>query len=115
MDVRVLQDVFKMLYHEQAFVLFSDGWVLVYRRRNKRYAECCVLERNRFGGGGYVMVWAAIGHGYRSPLVATDGNLNAQKYPDDILAHHGIPLLHNNANISIFQHENATSHTVESL
>ena len=105
----MLQDVFKTLYHEQAFVLFSDGWVLVYRRRNKRFAECCVLERNRFGGGGYVMVWAAIGHGYRSPLVATDGNLN------DILSHHGIPLLHNNANILIVQHENATSHTVETL
>ena len=55
-----------------------------------------------------VMVWAAIAHGYRSPLVVIDGNLNAQRH---ILAHHVIPLFHNNANISIFQHDNATSHT----
>ena len=27
------------------------------------------LNKIRFGGGGSVMVWAAIAHGYRSPLV----------------------------------------------
>ena len=65
------------------------------------------------GGGGVdsVMVWAAIAHGYCSPLVVIDGNLNAQRYRDDILAHHLISLFHNNANISIFQNDNATSHT----
>ena len=57
------------------------------------------------------MVWAAIVHGYRSPLVVIDGNLNTQRYRDDILAHHVIPLLHNNDNISIVQHDDATSHT----
>ena len=50
------------------------------------------------------MVWAAIVHGYRSPLVDIDGNLNAQRY-------RVIPLFHNYANISIFQHDNATSYT----
>ena len=57
------------------------------------------------------MVWAAIAHGHLSPLIVIDGNLNAQRSRDDILAHHVIPLLHNNANISIFQHDNVTSHT----
>ena len=77
----------------------GDGRVRVYRRRNERYADCCVLERDRFGGGGS----------------AIDGNLNAQRYCDDILAHHTIPLFHNNANISIFQHDNATSHTARGM
>ena len=85
----------------------GDGRLHIYRRRNERYADCCVLERDRFGGS--VIVRAAIAHVYRSPLVVTDGNLNAQRYCDD-LAHHVIPLFHNNANISIFQHDNATSH-----
>ena len=58
----------------------SDGRVRVYRRRNERYADCCVLERDRFGGGGSVMVWAGIAHGYRTPLVVINGNLNAQQY-----------------------------------
>ena len=81
----------------------------MYHRRNERYADCSVPERDRFVGGGSVMVWAAIAHGYRSSLV-TDENLNAQRYRDDIFAHHVIPLFHNNANISIVQHDNATSH-----
>ena len=51
--------------------------------------------------GGSVIVGAAIAHGYHSPLIVIDGNLNAQRYRDDILAYHVIPLFHNNANISI--------------
>ena len=84
--------------------------VRLYSRRNECYADC-VLERDRFGGGGFAMVWADIAHGYRSPLVLIDGNLNVQRYRDDILTRHVIPLFHNNSNISIFQHDNATSHT----
>ena len=66
------------------------------------------LERDPFGGGGSVLVWATIAHGYRSTLVVIGGNLNVQRYRDDILV---IPLFRNNANISSFQHDNATSHT----
>ena len=64
----------------------------MYRRRNERYADCCVLVRDRVGGGGSVIVWAVIAHGYCSSLVVIDGNLNAQRYRGDILAHHVIPL-----------------------
>ena len=39
-----------------------------------------VSQRDRFGGGGSVMVRAGIGYGYRTQLVFIDGNLNAQKY-----------------------------------
>ena len=76
---------------ESRFSLQRGDRVRVYRRRNERYADCCVLERDHFGGGGSVMVWAAIAHGYRSPLVVIDGNLNVQRYRDDNLAHHVIP------------------------
>ena len=72
-------------------------------------AMLTVVFLNEFVSG--VGIWAAINHVYRSPLVVIDGNLNAQRYHDDILTHHVIPLFHNNANISIFQHDNATSHT----
>ena len=43
----------------------GNGRVRVYRRRNERCADCCVLERDRFGVTGSVMVCAAIAHGYR--------------------------------------------------
>ena len=77
----------------------GDGRVRVYCRRNKCHADCCIIKLDRFGGGGSC-----------SPLVVIDGNLNAQRHRYVILAHHVIPLFHNNANISIFQHDNATSH-----
>ncbi|KAJ8347227.1 hypothetical protein SKAU_G00286280 [Synaphobranchus kaupii] len=37
--------------------------------------------RDCFGGGG-VMVWGAIGHGWRSALVFVEGALNARRYID---------------------------------
>ena len=48
----------------------GDGSLRVYRRRNERCAYCCVPERDHFGDRDSVMVWAAIAHDYRSPLVA---------------------------------------------
>ena len=88
----------------------SDGRIRVYRRRGERYADCCILQRGRFGGGGCVMVWAGIGYGYRTQLVVIDGNLNAQKYRDHVLAPHVVPLLQNHNVISIFQQDNARPH-----
>ena len=38
---------------------FADGNKRIYRRRGKRFAQCCVLEYNRWGGGG-IMVWAGV-------------------------------------------------------
>ena len=73
--------------------------------------EMNVLERDRFRGRGSVLVWAGIEHDFRTNLVVIEGNLNAQRYRDEILARHVITLFHNNDNISLFQHVNATSHT----
>ena len=33
----------------------------IYRRRRERFADGCVKETDRFGGGG-VMVWGGISH-----------------------------------------------------
>jgi hypothetical protein len=49
-----------------------DGRRRVYRRRGERFADACVLERDRFGGGS-VMVWGGISHGLKSPLIVTAG------------------------------------------
>ena len=88
----------------------SDGRIRVYRRRNERYADCCVFQRDRFGGGGSLMVWAGISYGYRTQLVVINGNLNAQKYRDRVLAPHVVPLLQNHGVISVFQQDNARPH-----
>ena len=88
----------------------SDDRIRVYRHRNERYADCCVLQRDRFSGVGSVMVWAEISYGYHTQLVVIDGNLNTQKYRDRVLAPHVVPLLQNHGVISVFQQDNARPH-----
>ena len=55
-----------------------------------------------FGVGGSVLIWADIAHGFRTNLVVIEENLNVQRYRDEILARHLIPLFQNNANITLF-------------
>jgi len=96
---------------ESRFVLSrADFRVRLYRRRNERYADCCVLQRDRFGVGDSVMLWGGIAYGYRTPLVVIDGNLIAQKYRLDILGPHVVPLLQTHNVITTLQLDNATSH-----
>ena len=97
-----------MFTDESRFSLYrSDGRKRVYRRRGERFADACVVERDRFGGAS-VMVWGGISHGVKSPLVVLNQNLNAVRYRDQILQPHVLPLLrrHN----LIFQQDNARPH-----
>ena len=84
------------------FIEMMAGPEYIYRRRNERYADCCVIERDRFGGWGSVLVWAGIAHGFRTNLFVNEGNLNAQCNRVEILAMHVIQLFQNNANIILF-------------
>jgi hypothetical protein len=86
----------------------GDGRGRVYRRRNERFVNNCIQEVDRFGGGS-VMMWAAISHTGKTALVHIPGNLTAQRYCDEILQPHVLPLMQqNNAR---FQHENARPNT----
>lgn len=75
-------------------VSHADGRVRVYRRRNERLADCCIQERDRFGGGS-VMVWGGIMGGRKTDLVIIQGNLNAQGYIN-LLNNTLLPFLHQN-------------------
>ena len=92
---------------ESRFNLFhSDGCARVYRRQNERYEDCCVQERDRFGGGS-VMVWAGIASRRRINLVSVDGTLTAARYRDTILAVEVVNFLNHNGSGITFQQENA--------
>ena len=86
----------------------SDRRQRVYRRLGERYSDACVLEVDRFGGGGSVMVWGGISHGVKTPLVVIQGNLTAVRYRDQVLMPHVLPLV--NAHNFTFQHDNARPH-----
>ena len=91
---------------------FADGRIRCYYRRNERFEDNCVLERNRFGGGS-VMVWGAINAGFRSNLIILDVTLTARRYIDGILNAVLLPLhrrQRQNQNL-IFQQDNARPHS----
>lgn len=85
----------------------ADGRYRVWRRRGERYANCCVLEYDRWGGGG-VMVWAGISAHRRTRLHFIDGALNARRYIDNVLRPTVVPFIAQHG--GIFQHDNATPH-----
>ena len=78
---------------ESRFTLFrADGRRRLYRRRGERFADACIFERDRYGGGS-VMVWGGISHGVKSPLIVVPGNLTAVRYRDEILRPVAVPLV----------------------
>jgi hypothetical protein len=50
----------------------------------ERYADCCVTEHDRFGGG-FVMVWAGISIDGKTDLHVIAGNLSGVRYREEIL------------------------------
>ena len=93
---------------ESRFTLFRpDGRRLVYRRRGERFADACVLERDRFGGGS-VMVRGGISHGFKSLLIVMAGDLTGVRYRDEILRPVAVSFVQQHH--LIFQQDNARSH-----
>ena len=88
---------------ESRFTLFRpDG-----QCHGERFADACVLEKDRFGGGS-VMVWGGISHGLKSPLIVITGNLTGVRYRDEILRPVAVPFVQQHH--LIFQQDNARPH-----
>ena len=87
---------------------FADGNTRVFRRGGERFAQCCVLEHNRWGGGG-IMVWAGISTDQNMPLHVVRGRLNGIAYRDTILAPLVVPFMTQHG-LRLFQQDNARPH-----
>ena len=87
----------------------ADGRIRVYRRTGERYADCCVLQRDPFGGGS-VMVWGGICGGRKTHLLILNGILNLQRYINEVLTPEVIPFLQRNGPNLTFQQDNARPH-----
>jgi len=55
------------------------------------------------------MVWGAIRFGWRSELVVVEGNLNAQRYSQEILRPHVLPYIEAHPEVTFMQ-DNARPH-----
>lgn len=86
----------------------GDGRVRVWRRRGERFADCCVPQRDRWGGGS-IMVWGGIHATGRTPLLVLQGNLNAQRYVDEVLRPEVVPYTRRHG--LTLQQDNATPHS----
>ena len=85
-----------------------DGRIRVFRRRGERFADNCLIERDRFGGGS-VMVWGGIMGRMKTNLIVVQGNLNAQGYINQILQPEAVPFLLRHGP-AILMHDNARPH-----
>ena len=70
----------------------SDGRIMVYRMLGERYQDAYIRQRRAFGGGS-VMVWGSISAHGRTPLVIINGNLNAHRYPKEVVRPHVLPFV----------------------
>ena len=62
----------------------SDGRIRVWRRPGERFADVCIQERDRYGGGS-LMVWGGIHTRGRTPLYLVQGMLTGVRYRDGII------------------------------
>ena len=96
---------------ESRFTLrFADGRVRVWRRPRERYAQCCVQDVDRFGGGS-VMVWGSFCFHGRSRLIVVQGNLTAAHYRYQVLTPELLPFMQQHGPGLTFQQDNVTPHT----
>ena len=72
---------------------WEDGRQRVWHLVGKRFADVNIVNRVPNGDGG-VMLWAGISYGQQTQLRFINGNLNAQRYRDDILRPIVIPFIH---------------------
>ena len=87
-----------------------DGRKRVWRRCRERHVPAMVIPTVAFQGGG-VTVWAGISATAKTDLVFIDGNLNGQRYINEVLTHHVLPFLcQMPVPDPIFQDDNARLH-----
>ena len=87
-----------------------DGRKRIWRRRKERHVPSTVIHRVAYQGGG-VMVWAGISATAKTDLIFIDGNLNGQRYIDEVLTPHVLPFLRQMPVADpIFQDDNARPH-----
>ena len=86
----------------------NDGRIRVFRRKGERFADDCLIERDRFGGGS-VMVWSGIMGRRKTNLIFVQGNLNAEGYINQIVQPEAVSFLQRHGP-AILMHDNARPH-----
>ena len=101
------QQCARVLFPDESRLNLShhDGRIRVFRRRGERFADNCLIERDRFRDGS-VMVWDGIMGRRKTNLIVEPGNLNAQGYINQIMQPEAVPFLQRHGP-AILMHDNA--------
>jgi len=97
---------------ESRFLVYvTDGRVRVWRHKNTAYAPKNIQPTVPFGGGS-IMVWGCFSHDCKLDLITVRGNLNGERYAEEILNTTVIPHFddHTLASRPIFMDDNARPH-----
>lgn len=86
-----------------------DGRLRVWRRTGERFAQNCVQPVVQYRGGS-VMMWGGISETGKTDLVHIQGNLNGQRYRDEVLQPHMLPYAQRLGQGLVFQDDNARPH-----
>lgn len=70
----------------------SDTRVRVWSPSSIHFHDRNIVEVQTFGGGN-VMVWGGIRAYTKIPLVLMNGNLNSERYLNEVLATRNVPLV----------------------
>ena len=79
----------------------------VWRRRSERYANCAIVEYDRYGGGS-LMVWGGISVRSRTELLVLNGTLTGQRYINEVLQPVVLPFVQQHH--VVLQDDNARPH-----
>ncbi|WAR30890.1 TCB2-like protein, partial [Mya arenaria] len=91
-------------------VLFTDdSRFTVMLMEDYGFADCCIVEKNRFGGES-VMVWGGIMGNRKTDLVFVQGNIDAQRYVADVLNAYALPFIRQHGPGETLMHDNARPH-----
>jgi hypothetical protein len=71
----------------------ADSRVRIYRQKGERFAPVCVRQHDRLGG-------------QKTRLIIIHGNLNAQRYINEVFNAEAIPFMLRNGPV-VFQQDNA--------
>lgn len=101
----------QVLFTDESRFMISpkDGRVRVWRRPGEQLMNNTLMEVTPFGGGS-VMVWGGISRHHRTPLYHIDGNLNGQRYLQEIVQPMVTVALQQIGQNAILQDDNATPH-----
>jgi hypothetical protein len=87
----------------------SDGYYRVNRHVGELYNDAYGVQRQRFGGGSFVL-WGGITASGRTPVQIVNGNLIGVRYLDEIIQRHVVLFIQRQQNHITLQQDNANPH-----